>query len=223
MISVHSVISLDFAIGNTPGYHSTIFPPYFVAGALFSGFAMVLTLAIPLRRAFDLQDIITMRHLENAAKVHARDGLPGRLLVRDGDLHGLLQRRPLRDRDHGAALDRPVRAGLLDHARLQRRSRRSCSGGAGLRTQHRRAVRAQHRRQPRHVDGARADRRLEPGHRLRALGLGPLHPDGSGTGSSCSARSAPSSGCSSRFVRVLPAISISEMRELVRETAKGKA
>jgi molybdopterin-containing oxidoreductase family membrane subunit len=49
VISVHSVVSLDFAVGNTPGYHSTIFPPYFVAGALFSGFAMVLTLAIPLR------------------------------------------------------------------------------------------------------------------------------------------------------------------------------
>jgi len=69
VVSVHSVVSLDFAIGNTPGYHSTIFPPYFVAGALFSGFAMVLTLAIPLRQAFALQDLITRRHLENAAKV----------------------------------------------------------------------------------------------------------------------------------------------------------
>ncbi|MDB6001015.1 MAG: hydrogenase [Rhizobacter sp.] len=69
VVSVHSVVSLDFAIGNTPGYHSTIFPPYFVAGALFSGFAMVLTLAIPLRRAFGLQDFITLRHLDNAAKV----------------------------------------------------------------------------------------------------------------------------------------------------------
>jgi molybdopterin-containing oxidoreductase family membrane subunit len=69
VVSVHSVISLDFSIGNTPGYHSTIFPPYFVAGALFSGFAMVLTLAIPLRRAFELDDFITTRHLENAAKV----------------------------------------------------------------------------------------------------------------------------------------------------------
>jgi Ni/Fe-hydrogenase subunit HybB-like protein len=69
VVSVHSVVSLDFAIGNTPGYHSTIFPPYFVAGALFSGFAMVLTLAIPLRHAFKLQDFITQRHLENAAKV----------------------------------------------------------------------------------------------------------------------------------------------------------
>ena len=69
VISVHSVVSLDFAIGNTPGYHSTIFPPYFVAGALFSGFAMVLTLAIPLRHFFGLQDFITRRHLANAAKV----------------------------------------------------------------------------------------------------------------------------------------------------------
>jgi molybdopterin-containing oxidoreductase family membrane subunit len=69
VISVHSVVSLDFAIGNTPGYHSTIFPPYFVAGALFSGFAMVLTLAIPLRHFFGLEDFITQRHLANAAKV----------------------------------------------------------------------------------------------------------------------------------------------------------
>jgi molybdopterin-containing oxidoreductase family membrane subunit len=69
VVSVHTIVSLDFAVGNTPGYHSTIFPPYFVAGALFSGFAMVLTLAIPLRHAFGLHDFITGRHLANAAKV----------------------------------------------------------------------------------------------------------------------------------------------------------
>ena len=69
VVSVHSVVAMDFAIGNTPGYHSTIFPPYFVAGALFSGFAMVLTLAIPLRRAFHLEDFITQVHLDHAAKV----------------------------------------------------------------------------------------------------------------------------------------------------------
>jgi Ni/Fe-hydrogenase subunit HybB-like protein len=69
VVSVHTVVSLDFAIGNTPGYHSTIFPPYFVAGALFSGFAMVLTLAIPLRHYFKLQDCITQRHLALSAKV----------------------------------------------------------------------------------------------------------------------------------------------------------
>ncbi|HEY3697953.1 MAG TPA: NrfD/PsrC family molybdoenzyme membrane anchor subunit [Spongiibacteraceae bacterium] len=69
VVSVHSIVSLDFAIGNTPGYHSTIFPPYFVAGALFSGFAMVLTLAIPLRHYFHLEQFITPVHLNNAAKV----------------------------------------------------------------------------------------------------------------------------------------------------------
>jgi Ni/Fe-hydrogenase subunit HybB-like protein len=69
VVSVHSVVSLDFAIGNTPGYHSTIFPPYFVAGALYSGFAMVLSLAIPLRAAFRLHDFITDVHLDHAAKV----------------------------------------------------------------------------------------------------------------------------------------------------------
>jgi molybdopterin-containing oxidoreductase family membrane subunit len=74
VVSVHSVVSLDFAIGNTPGYHSTIFPPYFVAGALFSGFAMVLTLAIPLRRAFGLYDFITNVHLDHAAKVMLATG-----------------------------------------------------------------------------------------------------------------------------------------------------
>ena len=75
VISVHSVVSLDFAIGNTPGYHSTIFPPYFVAGALFSGFAMVLVLAIPMRQFFRLEDFITLRHLDNAAKIMLATGL----------------------------------------------------------------------------------------------------------------------------------------------------
>jgi molybdopterin-containing oxidoreductase family membrane subunit len=69
VVSVHTIVSLDFAVGNTPGYHSTVFPPYFVAGALFSGFAMVLTLAIPLRHFFKLEDFITARHLANAAKI----------------------------------------------------------------------------------------------------------------------------------------------------------
>jgi Ni/Fe-hydrogenase subunit HybB-like protein len=69
VVSVHTVVSLDFAIGMVPGFHSTIFPPYFVAGALLSGFAMVLTLAIPIRRFFHLEDMITARHLENCAKV----------------------------------------------------------------------------------------------------------------------------------------------------------
>src|SRR5258707_1572972 len=61
----HTVVSFDFATGIVPRWHTTIFPPYFVAGAIYSGFAMVLTIAIPLRKAYGLEDFITMRHLEN--------------------------------------------------------------------------------------------------------------------------------------------------------------
>jgi Ni/Fe-hydrogenase subunit HybB-like protein len=75
VISVHSIVSLDFAVGNTPGYHSTIFPPYFVAGALYSGFAMVLTIALPMRHFFGLEGFITKRHLDNAARIMLATGL----------------------------------------------------------------------------------------------------------------------------------------------------
>ncbi|PYS45495.1 MAG: hydrogenase, partial [Acidobacteria bacterium] len=69
VVSVHTVVSFDFAVAIVPGWHSTIFPPYFVSGAIYSGFAMVITLAIPIRAAYGLQDFITMRHLENMAKI----------------------------------------------------------------------------------------------------------------------------------------------------------
>ncbi|MGB2592058.1 MAG: NrfD/PsrC family molybdoenzyme membrane anchor subunit [Candidatus Acidiferrum sp.] len=75
VLSVHTVVSFDFAIAIVPGWHTTIFPPYFVAGAIYSGFAMVITIAIPLRAAYGLQDFITMRHLENMAKVMLATGL----------------------------------------------------------------------------------------------------------------------------------------------------
>ena len=69
VISVHSVVSLDFAIAQLPGWHSTIFPPYFVVGAIYSGFAMVLCLVIPIRAYYGLKDVITDAHLEKMAKV----------------------------------------------------------------------------------------------------------------------------------------------------------
>jgi molybdopterin-containing oxidoreductase family membrane subunit len=75
VVSVHTVVSFDFAIGLLPGWHTTIFPPYFVAGAIYSGFAMVLTLSIPLRAFYGLEDFITMRHLENMAKILIATGL----------------------------------------------------------------------------------------------------------------------------------------------------
>ena len=75
VLSVHTVVSFDFAVGIVPGWHTTIFPPYFVAGAIYSGFAMVLTLAIPMRKAYGLEGFITLRHLEQMAKVMLATGL----------------------------------------------------------------------------------------------------------------------------------------------------
>ena len=69
VLSVHSIVSFDFAVSNVPGWHTTIFPPYFVAGAIFSGFGMVLTLMVPMRTLFKLEDIITVRHIELMCKV----------------------------------------------------------------------------------------------------------------------------------------------------------
>ena len=75
VLSVHSIVSFDFAVSVIPGWHATIFPPYFVAGAIFAGFAMVLILAIPIRAFYGLEDFITMRHLENMAKILLVTGL----------------------------------------------------------------------------------------------------------------------------------------------------
>jgi len=75
VVSVHTVVSFDFAVGLVPGWHSTIFPPYFVAGAIYSGFAMVLTIAIPLRKLYGLEDFITLRHLKNMGIVMLATGM----------------------------------------------------------------------------------------------------------------------------------------------------
>ncbi len=69
VLSVHTVISFDFAVAVLPGWHTTIFPPYFVAGAIYSGFAMVLTLAIPLRKFYHLEALVTERHIDNMGKI----------------------------------------------------------------------------------------------------------------------------------------------------------
>ncbi len=75
VVSVHTVVSFDFSIAIIPGWHSAIFPPYFVAGAIFSGFAMVLTLAIPIRALYGLQDFITERHLRNMGNILLATGM----------------------------------------------------------------------------------------------------------------------------------------------------
>jgi Ni/Fe-hydrogenase subunit HybB-like protein len=74
VLSVHSVVSFDFSVAQLPGWHSTLFPPYFVAGAIYSGFAMVLVLAIPIRKFYHLEDFITARHIENSAMVMLATG-----------------------------------------------------------------------------------------------------------------------------------------------------
>jgi len=75
VLSVHSVVSFDFATAQLPGWHTTIFPPYFVAGAIFGGFAMVILLAVPARQLFGLKELITLRHLENMCKILLATGL----------------------------------------------------------------------------------------------------------------------------------------------------
>lgn len=75
VLSVHSVVSFDFATSQLPGWHTTVFPPYFVAGAVFGGFAMVILLAIPARELFGLKELITIRHLENMCKILLTTGM----------------------------------------------------------------------------------------------------------------------------------------------------
>lgn len=75
VFSVHSIVSLDFAVSIMPGWHVTVFPPYFVAGAVFAGFAMVLNLVIPIRKIYKLENVITMHHIDNMAKVMLATGL----------------------------------------------------------------------------------------------------------------------------------------------------
>jgi Ni/Fe-hydrogenase subunit HybB-like protein len=75
VLSVHTIVSFDFAVAVLPGWHTTIFPPYFVAGAIYSGFAMVLTLIIPLRAWYNMRDLLTLRHIDAAAKLMLGTGL----------------------------------------------------------------------------------------------------------------------------------------------------
>ena len=75
VVSVHSIVSMDFAIAILPGWHSPIFPPYFVAGAIFSGFALVLTLMIPARALYGLENVVTEKHLDNMGKLLLTTGL----------------------------------------------------------------------------------------------------------------------------------------------------
>jgi molybdopterin-containing oxidoreductase family membrane subunit len=75
VLSVHSIVSFDFAVSQLPGWHTTIFPPYFVAGAIFSGFAMVVTLMVITRELFGMKNIMTLHHLECMNKIILATGM----------------------------------------------------------------------------------------------------------------------------------------------------
>ncbi|MBX3026019.1 polysulfide reductase NrfD [bacterium] len=75
VLSVHTIVSFDFAVGQVPGWHATVFPPYFVAGAIFAGFAMVMIIAIPLRKYYGLEDFVTMRHFDYMGRITLATGL----------------------------------------------------------------------------------------------------------------------------------------------------
>jgi len=75
VLSVHTIVSFDFAVSVVPGWHATIFPPYFVAGAIYAGFAMVMIIAIPLRRFYGLEDFVTMRHFDYMGRITLATGL----------------------------------------------------------------------------------------------------------------------------------------------------
>ena len=96
VLSVHSVVSFDFATSVLPGWHTTIFPPYFVAGAIFSGFAMVVTLMVIARWAFQLEHLITIKHLENMNKIMLATGTIVGYAYATRVLHRLVQRQSVR-------------------------------------------------------------------------------------------------------------------------------
>ena len=121
VLSVHSIVSLDFAVSQLPGWHTTIFPPYFVAGAMFSGFGMVLTLLIPLRKICGLEDIITDAAHRPDVQGDPGDRVDRGLRLRHGGVHRVVQRQSPYERF--AFFNRafgPVLVGLLDHDHLQR-------------------------------------------------------------------------------------------------------
>ncbi len=109
VLSVHTIVSFDFAFAIVPGWHATIFPPYFVAGAIYAGFAMVLTLSIPVRKLFGLEDFITMRHLDNMGKVLLATGLIVGYGYMMEAFTALLQRQSIRTLHDPEPHERPVR------------------------------------------------------------------------------------------------------------------
>ena len=181
VLSVHTIVSFDFAISIIPGWHTTIFPPYFVAGAIYSGFAMVLTLIIPLRSWYNMQDLITLRHIEAAAKLMLGTGLivaygysmEAFFSWYSGDKYESFMYWNRMTGPYGFTY------ALLDSVQY------SDTAGAVVEqgpSQHHSGLDHLDHRQHRHVAGAFRHRRDQPAPRFSAVFLGHLHPDEMGLG-----------------------------------------
>ena len=120
VLSVHSIVSMDFAVSILPGWHTTIFPPYFVAGAIFSGFAMVLTLMVICRKAFRLEHIVTLRHFDYMAKIMLVTGSMVGFAYATEFFTAWYSGNPYEFFTFLNRARRTVRLGLLDHGHLQR-------------------------------------------------------------------------------------------------------
>ena len=120
VLSVHSVVSFDFAVSQLPGWHTTIFPPYFVAGAIFSGFAMVVTLAVPAREMFGLKNLITLRHLDNMNKIILVTGSMVGYAYSMEFFIAWYSGFPIREVRIPEPRLRPVLVGVFHHGELQR-------------------------------------------------------------------------------------------------------
>ena len=120
VLSVHSIVSMDFAVSLLPGWHTTVFPPYFVAGAIFSGFAMVLTLMVICRTAFRLEHIVTLRHFDFMAKIMLVTGTMVGYAYATEFFTAWYSGNPYELFTFMNRARRTVRLGLLDHGQLQR-------------------------------------------------------------------------------------------------------
>ncbi len=177
VLSVHTVISFDFAVAVLPGWHTTIFPPYFVAGAIYSGFAMVLTLAIPLRKFYRLEALVTERHIDNMGKVMLATGF----IVAYG--YGMEAFMAWYSASHWEAFMfwnrdvRPHGVELLDADPVQPGHPPDHAVVAQAEDQHQLHVHHFHRGQHGHVVRALRDHRDQPVPRLSALLVGHLPGD----------------------------------------------
>ncbi len=199
-----------------PGWHATIFPPYFVAGAIYAGFAMVLTLAIPLRRIYGLQDFITMQHLNYMGRIVLATGL---VVAYGYTMEAFMAWYSGNIYEQFMMINRftgPYRYMYwsLLFCNVHRAAGAVVPAGA---LEHDRADGDLHVRQRRHVARALHHHRGEPVGRLPAVVVGTVHAARAGTGACTSAPSASSSPCFFLFIRFLPMISISEMRTMLPE------